>query len=88
MSGTRWHGGRLELPGIIPNPGHGAVWDHLGMAPGSSSEHLPEDSWEPGLGSAWEVQELEPGMSRECQEIKLGMSLESPEIKLGISAVP
>lgn len=36
MSGTRQDGGRPELPGIIPNPGHGAVWDYLGMASGAA----------------------------------------------------
>lgn len=63
--------------GITRNHPKSAAWSCLGSSgngTGSSSGRVPEDSWELGLGFAWELQELEPGMSQEPQEIKLGIS--------------
>lgn len=58
MSGTHWDGGRRKLPGIIPNLGHGAVRDHLGMAPGAAPSiflRIPGSLvWDlPGTPKSW-----------------------------------
>lgn len=63
MSGTCWDGGRLQSPGIIPKPGHGAGWDHLGMAPGAAPSIFLRIPGSLVWGFAWELQEIKLGVS-------------------------